>query len=314
MLRLSIRRLLYAVPILLGVTVIVFLLVNVLPGDPAAAILGDNATPAARVQVARMLGLNQPLPLRYLHWLGQILGGNLGYSPYRERTVASLLEQAVGNTAALAAASAVFGLAGGVLLGYLAGRRPGGLIDRAISVVSLSGLSIPSFFLAIVMLMLFSVNLRWFPSSGTGMDVGFVPFFPHVFLPMVAGSLTTQAITARVARASIMEAERSDYVQTLRAKGLGERKIAGHILKNAISPVLTTAGLQIGYLLGGSVLIETIFDWPGIGMLVYNAISTRDLIVVQGATLVIALTFVLVNLLVDLLQATIDPRLRRAIH
>jgi peptide/nickel transport system permease protein len=314
MLRITIRRFLYAVPILLGVTVIVFLLVNVLPGDPTAAILGDNATPAARAQVAQMLGLNQPLPIRYVHWLGQILTGDLGYSPYRERTVASLLGQAIGNTAALATVSAVFGLVGGVLLGYIAGRRPGGLIDRAISVVSLSGLSIPSFFLAMLMLMLFSVNLRWFPSSGTGMDISFVAFFPHVVLPMVAGSLTTQAITARVARASIIEAERSDYVQTLRAKGLSERKVAGHILKNAISPVLTTAGLQIGYLLGGSVLIETIFDWPGIGMLVYNAITTRDLIVVQGATLVIALTFVLVNLIVDLLQAAIDPRLRRAIH
>lgn len=314
MLRITIRRFLYALPILLGVTVIVFLLVNVLPGDPTAAILGDNATPSARAQIAQVLGLNQPLPVRYVHWLGQIVTGNLGYSPYRERTVASLLEQAVGNTAALAAASAVFGLVGGVLLGYIAGRRPGGLIDRGISAISLSGLSIPSFFLAIVMLMLFSVNLRWFPSAGTGIDIGFVAFFPHVVLPMVAGSLTTQAITARVARASIMEAERSDYVQTLRAKGLPERKIAGHILKNAISPVLTTAGLQIGYLLGGSVLIETIFDWPGIGMLVYDAITTRDLIVVQGATLVIALTFVLVNLIVDLLQATIDPRLRRAIH
>jgi peptide/nickel transport system permease protein len=314
MLRIAIRRLMMAVPILLGVTVVVFLLVNVLPGDPAAAILGDNATPAARVQIAHQLGLDQPLPLRYLHWLGQILSGNLGYSPYRQRPVADLLTQAVGNTLALAASSALVGLLGGVVLGFIAGRRRGTLTDRVISMFGLSGLSIPSFFLAVVMLMIFSAYLRWFPAAGTGLDIGFVAFFPHVVLPLIAGSLTTLAITTRVTRASIVATEGSDFVQTLRAKGLGSTQISRHVLKNAISPVLTTSGLQVGYLLGGSILIETIFSWPGMGMLVYNAITTRDLIVVQGVTLVVALTFVVVNLIVDLLQATIDPRLRRAVH
>jgi peptide/nickel transport system permease protein len=314
MLRIAIRRFVLAVPILLGVTVIVFLLVNVLPGDPAAAILGDNATPAARIQVRHQLGLDQPLPLRYLHWLGQILSGNLGYSPYRQRPVVDLLTQAVGNTVALAAASAVVGLIGGVVLGFVAGRRRGTPIDRAISMFSLSALSIPSFFLAVVMLMIFSADLRWFPAAGTGLDISFVAFFPHAMLPLIAGSMTTLAITTRVTRASIVETEGADFVQTLHAKGLQNRHIARHVFKNAISPVLTTSGLQVGYLLGGSVLIETIFSWPGVGMLVYNAVTTRDLIVVQGATLVIALTFVMVNLIVDLLQATIDPRLRRAVH
>jgi peptide/nickel transport system permease protein len=314
MIRIAIRRLFLAIPILLGVTVVVFLLVNVLPGDPAAAILGDNATPAAAEQVRHQLGLDQPLPVRYLHWLGQILSGNLGYSPYRQRPVADLLAQAVGNTLALAVASAVVGLLGGVALGFVAGRRRGSWTDRVISLFSLSGLSIPSFFLAVVMLMIFSAYLRWFPAAGTGLDIGFVAFFPHVTLPLVAGSLTTLAITTRVTRASIVQTEGADFVQTLRAKGLGNRKIAWHVLKNAISPVLTTSGLQVGYLLGGSVLIETIFSWPGIGMLVYNAVTTRDLIVVQGATLVVAVTFVVVNLVVDLLQAAIDPRLRQMVH
>src|SRR5882757_1592193 len=314
MLRIAIQRLVMAIPILIGVTVIVFLLVNVLPGDPAAAILGDNATPAARVQIAHQLGLDQPLPLRYLHWLGQILSGNLGYSPYRQRPVADLLTQAVGNTLALATASALVGLLGGVVLGFIAGRRRGTPTDRVISIVGLSGLSIPSFFLAVVLLMIFSANLRWFPAAGTGLDVSFVAFFPHVVLPLIAGSLTTLAITTRVTRASIVETEGSDFVLTLQAKGLARGQISRHVLKNAISPVLTTSGLQVGYLLGGSILIETIFSWPGIGMLVYNAITTRDLIVVQGATLVVALTFVVVNLIVDLLQATIDPRLGRAVR
>lgn len=314
MMTIAIRRVLLAVPILLGVTVIVFLLVNVLPGDPAAAILGDNATPAARAQVRHQLGLDESLPVRYLHWLGRVLSGDLGYSPYRQRPVADLLAQAVGNTVALAVCSAFVGLLGGVLLGFLAGRRRGTWIDRAVSMFSLSGLSIPSFFLAVVMLMIFSAYLRWFPAAGTGLDLGFTPFFPHVVLPLVAGSMTTLAITTRVTRASIVETEGADFVQTLRAKGLPDRRIAWHVLKNAISPVLTTSGLQVGYLLGGSILIETIFSWPGIGMLVYNAVTTRDLVVVQGATLVIALAFVVVNLIVDLLQATIDPRLRQAVR
>ncbi|MCI2415900.1 ABC transporter permease [Saccharopolyspora sp. K220] len=314
MLRTAIRRTLLAIPTLLGVTVVVFLLVNVLPGDPAAAILGDNATPAAREQVRQQLGLDEPLPLRYLDWLTRALSGDLGYSPYRQRPVADLLAQAVGNTAALAICSALAGLLGGVALGFIAGRRRGTWIDRVISVFTLSGLSIPSFFLAVVMLMVFAAKLRWFPAAGTGLDVGFVAFFPHVVLPLIAGSLTALAITTRVTRSSIVEAEASDFVQTLRAKGLGGAGIARHVMKNAISPVLTTSGLQVGYLLGGSVLIETIFSWPGIGMLVYNAVSTRDLVVVQGATLVIALTFVIVNLVVDLLQTAIDPRLRRAVR
>jgi peptide/nickel transport system permease protein len=313
MLRISIRRMITAVPILFGVTVIVFLLVNVLPGDPAAAILGDNATPAAVAQIRHQLGLDQSLPVRYLHWLGRIVSGDLGYSPYRQRPVADLLAQAWGNTLALAACSALVGLVGGVALGFVAGSRRGRWLDRVISLFSLSGLSVPSFFLAVVLMMIFSANLRWFPAAGTGLDMGFIAFFPHVVLPLAAGSLTTLAITARVTRASIVETYGSDFVQTLRAKGLRSAQIARHVVKNAISPVLTTSGLQIGYLLGGSVLIETIFSWPGMGMLVFDAITTRDLIVVQGVTLVIALTFVVANLIVDLLQATIDPRLRRAV-
>jgi peptide/nickel transport system permease protein len=313
MLRISIRRMMMAIPILLGVTVIVFLLVNVLPGDPAAAILGDNATPAAVAQIRHQLGLDQPLPVRYLHWLGRIVSGDLGYSPYRQRPVADLLAQAWVNTLALAVCSALVGLVGGVALGFIAGSSRGRWMDRVISLFSLSGLSVPSFFLAVVLMMIFAADLRWFPAAGTGLDIGLIAFFPHVVLPLAAGSLTTLAITARVTRASIVETYGSDFVQTLRAKGLPNTQIAWHVVKNAISPVLTTSGLQIGYLLGGSVLIETIFSWPGMGMLVFDAITTRDLIVVQGVTLVIALTFVVANLIVDLLQATIDPRLRRAV-
>ncbi len=311
MLNIFIRRVMLSIPILLGVTVIIFLLMTVLPGDPATALVGEDATPASIARVRADLGLDDPLPVRYVNWLGDTLSGDLGYSPYRRRDVTDLITQAWTNTAILAGFSALFGLVGGVALGFVAGIKRGKAADKVISVFSLTGLSIPSFFLAIVMLIIFSAKLGWLPSSGTGLDDG--TFFQHLIMPMVAGSLTTLAITTRVTRAAIIETYGADFVQTLRAKGLGNTEIFRHVFKNAISPVLTTSGLQVGYLLGGAVLIETIFRWPGMGMLVFNAISSRDLLVVQGATLVIALTFVLINLVVDLVQATIDPRLRRVV-
>jgi peptide/nickel transport system permease protein len=311
MLRIIVRRIALSIPILLGVTVIIFLLMTVLPGDPTAAFITEDTPPAVRAQIRHELGLDRALPVRYLSWLGDTLSGDLGYSPYRKREVTDLINQAWSNTALLAGASAVFGLVGGVALGFVAGIRRNKLADRVISVFSLTGLSVPSFFLAIVMLIIFSARLNWLPTSGTGLDDG--TFFKHLIMPTIAGGLATLSITARVTRASIIETYSADFVQTLRAKGLSNTAVFRHVFKSAISPVLTTSGLQVGYLLGGSVLIETIFAWPGMGMLVFTAISSRDLLVVQGATLVIALTFVLVNLVVDLVQASIDPRLRRAI-
>jgi len=296
MFRTALRRLMLAVPILIGVSIIVFLLMNVLPGDPAAAFLSDDSTPAARLAIRHTLGLDQPLPIRYVKWLGDALTGNLGYSPYRRREVSSLLQQAWGNTFILAAVSA-------------AGIRRGKPVDRVASFVSLSGLSIPSFFLAIVLLTVFAGRLKWFPSGGIDMT-SLQGSVEHLVLPVLSASLVTLAITARVTRAAIVDISGADFVETLRAKGLSRSQTLRHIGKNALSPVLTTSGLQIGALLGGSVLVETIFRWPGMGLLVYNAISSRDLLVVQGATLVIALTFVIVNLIVDLVQAAIDPRMR----
>lgn len=278
MFRTALRRLMLAVPILIGVSIIVFLLMNVLPGDPAH--------PRSR----------PTLPIRYVKWLGDALTGNLGYSPYRRREVSSLLQQAWGNTFILAAVSA-------------AGIRRGKPVDRVASFVSLSGLSIPSFFLAIVLLTVFAGRLKWFPSGGIDMT-SLQGSVEHLVLPVLSASLVTLAITARVTRAAIVDISGADFVETLRAKGLSRSQTLRHIGKNALSPVLTTSGLQIGALLGGSVLVETIFRWPGMGLLVYNAISSRDLLVVQGATLVIALTFVIVNLIVDLVQAAIDPRMR----
>lgn len=311
MVRLMIRRIGLAVPILVGVSVIVFVLMTIVPGSAEAGLVPDDATPQEREAIRDSLGLNDPLPLRYLSWALNALQGDLGYSQQRRRDVADLLTQAWGNTFVLALVSAAFGIALGLLLGYLAGTRRGKIIDRFVSVISLGGLSIPSFFLAIILLGIFAGNLKVLPSGGATFDDP-VSAIRSLVLPVLSGSLITMAITARVTRAGIVDVFGADFVETLRAKGLTELEVRRHVLRNAISPVLTTSGVQIGALLGGSVLVETIFRWPGMGLLLYNAISARDLVVVQGATLVIALTFVIINLIVDLVQAAIDPRVRGA--
>jgi peptide/nickel transport system permease protein len=317
MIQLTLRRLAMAVLILFGVSVVIFLLMNVLPGDPVATLLGPDASNADRLALRHSLGLDQPLPTQYIDWLGRTLTGNLGYSQYRRAEVLSLINAAWVNTAILAGFSALFGLVAGVVLGFLAGVRRGKIVDKVISTLGMAGLSIPSFFVAIILLTFFAARWRWLPAGGTSLSGagqgGLGEFIRHLIMPVVAGSLVTLAITARVTRASIVETYQADFVETLRAKGLTGTQILRHVFKNALSPVLTTSGLQIGYLLGGSVLIETIFQWPGIGLLLYNAIEARDLVVVEGTTLVIAGTFVLINLLVDLLQAVIDPRQRYAL-
>lgn len=313
MVRIITRRIALAIPILLGVSIIVFLLMQVLPGNEESQLLSEDSSDTERAALRARLGLDQPLPIRYLHWLTQALHGDLGYSLIRQRDVTDLIAQAWTNTAILALVSAAFGIALGLVLGYVAGTRRGTVLDRIVGVISLSGLSVPSFFLAIVLLAVFASWLRMLPSGGATFDAGPVMAVRSLVLPVLAGSLITMAITARVTRASIVDVLGQDFVETLRAKGLSEWEVRRHVLRNAISPVLTTSGVQIGALLGGSVLVETIFRWPGMGLLVFNAISSRDLIVVQGATLVIALTFVLINLAVDLVQAAIDPRVRGAV-
>ena len=293
-----------------GVSIIIFLLLSVLPGDPLAGLLPENASPADREALAEQLGLDRPLPVRYVNWLGDLSRGDLGYSPFRRRNVSDLIGAAWQNTAVLAAASAIVGLGLGIIAGITAAIFRGRWPDRLISTVSLTGLSVPSYFIAIMLIILFSAQLKLLPASGMGNPGDPLDFLSHLLMPLVAGSLVTLGVTARVTRASMVETFTADFVELLKAKGLRAFQVLPHVIKNASSPVLTTSGLQVGNLLGGAVLIETIFSWPGVGSLVYTAISARDLRVVQGATLVIALTFVLLNLLVDLLQMVVDPRQR----
>jgi len=302
-----------AVPTLLGVSLLIWLLLSILPGDPLAGLLAPDATPEDRRQLESQMGLDRPLPIRYAAWMGDIMTGDFGYSPFRRRDVSELIGSAWQNTAVLAGVSAVFGLSLGVAAGTLAGVYRGTWIDRVVTGASIVGLSVPSFWIAILLLIVFSAQLQMLPAGGIGkLSEGLFEYSKHLVMPVIAGSLITVAITARVARASIVETFQAEFVDLLRAKGLKEWQVLMHVGKNAVSPVLTTSGLQVGYLLGGSVLIETIFSWPGLGQLVFNAISARDLLVVQATTLVIAVTFVLLNLAVDLLQATFDPRVKRA--
>lgn len=307
------RRLGMGVLTVLGVTIVIFLLLSVLPGDPLAGLLPSDAQPKDREALSKQLGLDDPLPVRYVHWLGDVARGDLGYSPFRRRDVKDLIQSAWKNTAVLALASAVVGLGLGIVAGTTAGLFRGKPVDRVISTLALTGLSVPSYWVAILLVIIFSAQLKVLPASGMhGPNGGTLDFLKHMAMPLVAGSLVSMGVTARVTRASIVETYQADFVDTLRAKGLHWWQILMHVVKNAASPVLTTSGLQVGNLLGGAVLIETIYSWPGMGQLVYTAISARDLRVVQGTTLVIAVTFVLLNLLVDLLQMTIDPRQRRA--
>lgn len=313
MVRFITYRVAMAIPLLLGVSILIFILMQLLPGNVMASILPQDASAAAIATLKHQLGLDRPLPIRFGIWLGHVLQGNFGFSPIQQRSVSSLLEAAWKNTALLAAFTAIFGIGTGAALGIISAFFRGKWIDRLFSGISLTGLSIPSFWLAIVLLIIFGATLKVLPTQGTGAGTGIGGFFKHLVMPMVAGGMVTQGITAKVTRAAMIEAFEADFVTTLRAKGLGTFRIIWHALKNAMSPILATSGLQIGHLLGGQVLIETIFTWPGLGMLVYTAISARDLQVVQGAILVISATFVALNLIVDLLQALINPSLRRVL-
>jgi peptide/nickel transport system permease protein len=309
----ALRRVSMAVPSLLGVSVVIFLLLNVLPGDPLAGLLAPDATQADRAELARRLGLAEPLPVQYVNWLSGVVQGDLGYSFSRRRPIAELIGTALVNTTILAAAAAAIGLTTGIALGTLAALTRGRWVDRVVSILAMSGLSVPNYWLAILLIIVFSATLRWLPAAGMyGPDGGLVDLLNHLLMPALAASAVTVGLTARMTRASLIETFGEDFVLLLRAKGLTGGQILRHVAKNAAPPILTVAGLQVGFLLGGSVLVETIFSWPGLGQLIFQSIASRDLRVIQAAVLVIAVTFVSINLVIDLLQTVLNPRLRRA--
>jgi peptide/nickel transport system permease protein len=309
------RRLLLAVPTLLGVSIVIFGLLYIVPGDPLDSILPPDASREQRERVAHAMGFDQPVPLQYLAWLGRVAHGDLGTSLARNRPVAGMLLEAVGNTLVLAVAAGIIALALGLVLGTLAAARHGTWVDRLVRAVSVTGVSIPPYWVALLLIIVFAVQLHWLPASGmrsvTG-DGGLGDLLSHLILPAIAASMVALGLMARMVRASVLDILHQDFILTLRAKGMGSGAVLQHTLKNAAPPIMTVAGIQIGHLLGGSVLVETVCGWPGVGQLIYQAISQRDVPVTQGGVLMVSLLFVLLNLTVDVLHGVVDPRIRRA--
>ncbi len=306
------RRLLLTIPILLLVSVMIFSMINLIPGDPATVILGPEAPPEAKEAMRERLGLNDSLPLQYVGWLGGVLRGDLGTSLVDGTPVLALIFQRLPATVELAVGTFLISLTIAIFAGILSASRRGTWMDYLGTGLALGGISIPHFWLGMMFIVVFAVGLGWFPASG------YVPFFQDpianlyaMVLPVLATGLRQSGELMRMLRSSLLEELGSDYVRTAYSKGLSGRLVViRHAVRNALIPFVTASGLQIAGLLGGLVVTETVFQIPGLGRLVVDAILSRDYTVVQGAVLVIALTVILVNLLVDLLYAWIDPRIR----
>ncbi len=299
------RRLLLAVPVLLGVVFVVMLTVELIPGDAVALMLGEHATPEAVARLRDYLGLDKPLMVRYGAYVGHLARGDLGRSIQQNRPVVDELADAWPATLELTAAALMLAAAAGVAAGVVSAVWPNSLFDAVARVGSLFGLSMPVFWTGLVLIVIFALWLPWLPVGGTG-SLG------HLVLPAVTLALPSVAMVARMTRSSVLEVLREDYVRTARAKGVAERLVVSkHALRNAAIPILTLLGLQAGQLMGGAVLTETVFAWPGLGRLMVKAIFARDYVLLQGAVLVFALAFVLINLAVDLAYGALDPRIAR---
>jgi ABC-type dipeptide/oligopeptide/nickel transport system permease component len=299
-------RLVELVPILLGVSVLIFMLTRLGPADPARMILGLDAPEAEVIQLRHSLGLDQPLLVQYVHWLGDTLQGNLGKSYKYGTPVAAELAQRFPASLILAIASVTVTIAVGIPLGIVSAIRRAQWIDYAILLLSLVGVSAPVFLLGFLLIFFLSYSLPVFPTAGATTPL-------HLVLPAITLGLPSAAVVVRLTRTSMLEVLNEDYVRTATAKGLRRRVVlVRHALRNALIPVITIVGLQFGFLLNGSIIVEQVFAWPGIGSLIVNAASLGDFPVLQGATLLFTLTFVVVNLTVDLVCGMVDPRVRTA--
>jgi ABC-type dipeptide/oligopeptide/nickel transport system permease component len=297
------RRLVLAVPTLVGVTLVVFALIRLVPGDPARLVLGLQASEEEVQRLRVQLGLDQPLPVQYARFLARLLQGDLGRSVVTGEPVLREIGARLPATVQLAVTSTVVATLAGVAAGVVSATRQYSWWDYAVMTVALFGISLPVFWLGLMLMLLFSVHLRWLPAGGYGTPA-------HLVLPTVTLAAFSVAIIARMTRSSLLEVLHQDYVRTAWAKGLSSRAVVlRHALKNALIPVVTVIGLQFGGLLGGAILTETVFAWPGMGRLLVGAIVARDYPVVQGTVLVFAALFTLVNLAVDVLYAYVDPRI-----
>jgi peptide/nickel transport system permease protein len=319
-----IRRVLQTLIVMFGVLVMTFTLVHLIPGDPALVILGTDATPEELTRLRHLLELDQPLPIQFLNYMGRVLQGQFGDSIFQHEAVMKLILERLPATIELTIAAMLIATLIGVAAGIISATRPNSWFDTISSLIALAGVALPVFWLGMLSILLFSLNLGWLPSFGRGDGI-----FPatyelittgswspledslrHLILPAVVLGAFSTAILARLVRSSMLEVLNQDYIRTARAKGLREQSvILRHGLRNALIPVVTVLGLQLGVLLGGAVIAETIFAWPGIGRLLIGAINQRDYPLVQGLVFVIALMVSLANLAVDLLYAWLNPRI-----
>ena len=311
------KRLVYVTPVAFGVSLVCFLLVHLAPGDALSAVLPADATQETINEMKAAYGFDKPLPVQYLIWLWHVLHGDLGTSIATGRPVLGEVTRAVINSLILASVATVIGFTFGTLFGFVAGYHRNSVADRAASALSVFGVSVPHYWLGMVLVIVFSATLGWLPPTGAGPDGSgnWRPDFEHLrylILPAVTMSVIPTGIIARTVRALVADILAQDFVEALRAKGMDEFGVFKHVVRNAAPTALAIMGLQLGYLLGGSILIETVFAWPGTGFLLNAAIFQRDLPLLQGSILVLAMFFVVLNLLVDVMQTALDPRIERA--
>jgi peptide/nickel transport system permease protein len=308
------KRLVSAIPVLLGISVIVFLIMAMIPGDPATAILGSYATPENVEKLNRDLGLDRGLVPRYFIWLGHMVQGDFGRSFALNRPVLDEVIDRFGATLILAGTSFVLCSLLGVAAGVVSAARQYGWADKAITFVVLLGISIPSFFLGMMMILIFAVQLRWFPVSGMWPIYGdrtVWVLLNHLFMPALALAVVATGVIARLARSAMLEVLRQDFIRTARAKGVRERRVIWrHALRAAMVSIIPVLGIQAGFVLSGAVYIEMVFQWPGVGRMLVDAILKRDILLVQGGVVFIAACYVMFNIMVDVAQAMLDPRIK----
>ncbi len=317
MLTYLLRRVVYTLPILLGVALVCFALVHISPGDPLVSILPPDASQELQDQLRTLYGFDRPYPAQFASWLWRAVQGDLGTSIATSRPVLAEVFKAVGNTLMLATVATLIGFILGGLFGFVAGYFRDSWVDKLASFLSVVGVSVPHYWLGMVMVIVFSSILGWLPATGVGPGGSDEWAFDwahlrHMILPAITMSVIPMGIIARTVRALVAETLAQEFVVGLKAKGLTDYGVFCHVVKNCAPTALAVMGLQLGYLLGGSILIETVFSWPGTGFLLNAAIFQRDLPLLQGTILVLALFFVLLNLVVDVVQTTLDPRIARS--
>ncbi|MCX7158888.1 MAG: ABC transporter permease [Proteobacteria bacterium] len=309
------KRLGLVIPIAISVTVVCFSLVYLAPGDPLSAILPSDASIELIEKLKKEYGLDKPIPVQYVIWLGKALIGDLGTSIATGRPVSSEIGRAISNTLVLAFFGSAIGFSLGLAFGTIAGYKQGSWIDKTVTGIAVAGVSVPHYWLGMVLVIIFSVILGWLPAMGAGPSGEWawdLEHIKHVLLPAITISVIPTAIVTRTVRALVADILGREFVTALRAKGLTDRGVFIHVVKNAAPTSLAVMGVQLGYLMGGSILVETVFSWPGTGFLLNTAIFQRDIPLLQGTILVLALFFVGLNLVVDLIQTALDPRIKRA--